>query len=142
MITNTIYYCCRSFLCYIACSSTPRYSDGRSIHRATCCFSQDITDTDGRSINKVFCNLMYRFRNSGGDSADKCTCKPRPDFAIFIASHNRVIPTVCKHIAGNGITRVCAGIGIRINEAMILRVIIARAQIIEPRFTIISIRGI
>ena len=62
--------------------------------------------------------------------------------AVGVASVNGIIQAIRKHIAGNGITRVCAGIGIRIDKPVILRIIISALQIIEPRLGIIIISAI
>ena len=62
--------------------------------------------------------------------------------AVGVASVNGIIQAIHKHIAGNGITRVCARITIRINKPMILRVIVSTLQVVEPRLGIIIISAI
>ena len=62
--------------------------------------------------------------------------------AVGVASVNGIIQAIRKHIAGNGITRVCAGIGIRIDETIVLRVIVSALQVLEAGFTIIIVSTI
>ena len=62
--------------------------------------------------------------------------------AVGVASVNGIIQAIHKHIAGNGIARVCAGIGIRIDKPMILRVIISALQVVESCFRVIIVSTI
>lgn len=61
------------------------------------------------------------------------------DTAVFILEHNRVISTVCKHIARNSISFIGRGVGICVDETMVCRIVVTALEVIPSRFGVVIV---